>query len=343
MKTVFYDHEPYLGGKEIATYQVLKYLNDKKNNIYAYTGEMSDIIREKIGQYAQIVNLNDTGDALECDTVIFCTIWHYTKQILGKKRVLWVHGLNPDTKSAIYSERFDDIVFVSETTKKFYEKKIPYKTNLHVIYNIVDIEYLKERASEFYPIKKGRDLTLVTVSRLSPEKGIPKLQFIASMLQRTNLHYMWYIVGGTRDEKYKAELKRIYKNYPNIHFMGEMENPHKIVGQCDFIVQLSNLETQNLAVLDGKLLGLTAILSELPAFKEFYPDEIYVHSGYGFTLMNEIKKRLKEPKKEYVYKVNKGKWKEIIYYGNNATNVKKKNENRTSSTSNTKKVSRSKK
>lgn len=341
MKIVFYDKDPYVGGKEEATYQLLKYLNDKENIYYAYNGSIDGIILKKVSEYAQIINLNEVGDAIECDVVVYCTVWGYTNQIVAKKRGLWVHGLITDAKASIFKEKFDFIVFVSQTTKDFYINKIDNVSQKYVIYNIINKEKLFENANEFYEIKKGKDITLCTVSRLSPEKGIKKIQFIANMLKKANLHYVWYVIGDGTNESYVKELKDLFKSYQNIIFMGKMENPHKIVRQCDFIVQLSSQETQCLSVLEAKMLGVNAILSDLPAFREFFNNEIFSDNSYSYGMIRKIKEKMKEPKKEYIYNENKEIWKEILY-GKEENKDNRPTRTTTRTTKNTKKVSKTK-
>lgn len=317
IKIAYYDHVPYLGGKEMATLELIKAMEDKEV-YYVYSGKPRDMkLFEMFKPYCNIVDLEETGEAFECDVVIWETVWQYDPRIIAKKKILVLHGIGGIGQQSVFNKiKFDKIVAISESCAKFYRTK--FGLECEVIHNIIDINKIIEKSKEPYilPLGKGRDLTLCTNSRLGSEKGIEKLQFLARILCFSKVKFVWYVVGDFVADKFKERMLKIYSNIPNVVFLGKMDNPHKVVIQCDFIVQLSTLETQGLSVAEAKILGKRAILSDIPAFREFFPNDIIIkNGGYDKSLVERIMK-IKDIKPEpYVYDNSKAikRWKEIIY------------------------------
>lgn len=307
-KVVIYDHDPFVGGKESAYFELAKGLKDK-NIIFAYTGSIDPIILNRMSSTCTIIDMNKSGKQIDCDVCIYSTVWHIETRIKAKeKMILWLHGM---TKRLNVNKtiKFTHFVSVSETCASFYRRH--YGIDSIVINNFVDMANIIRKSKEKYalPFGSGKDITLVTVSRISYEKGIEKLQYIARGLEKLGKDYKWYVVGEFNDPKLKEKIQTIYSHFPNIIFMGNMDNPHKLVRLCDVLVQLSVEETQGISPLEAKMLGKPLVLSDIKAFREFYPHDIKV-TAYDETT---IKKILEKKATPFKYKNDIKKWKELIY------------------------------
>lgn len=308
-KIVVYDHDPFVGGKESASYELIKALNDK-DIIYAYTGSIHEIVYNRMNSICTVLNMNENGDTIECDTCIYSTVWHIETRFKAKDNmILWFHGMNPHTGHLLKAINFTDYVAVSETCRNYYLKQ--FGINSKVIYNLIDVKALIEKSKEPYelPFGKGKDITICTVSRISYEKGIEKLPFIGNGINKLGYDYKWYIIGEYNSNIMRDKIGKIYQHTKDFHFLGNMDNPHKVTIQCDFIAQFSPVETQGLSVTEGRLLGKPAILSDIPAFREFFPNDIFVKAVDQSTIKNIMEKK----PVPFEYRNDLDKWIKLIY------------------------------
>ncbi len=125
-------------------------------------------------------------------------------------------------------------IAVSQLVKKSFESATPYKID-KVIYNLLD-------DSIQAPTKPNNDiLTLVTLSRLSKEKGFDRMLQLAEQLEKANIKYIWNIWGGKDTIPQKAIVNK-FKNLKSVIFHGITTEPLKEIAKADYLVHLSSSE-----------------------------------------------------------------------------------------------------
>lgn len=205
----------------------------------------------------------------------------------GKKKVLWVHG--DYSRSQVVGpywekeyRRFDSIVCVSAAVKQIFSKrysKLSEKTD--VFHNVLDAETIRQIADTSLSVNL-QEPSIVTVGRLSEEKGQDRIPEIVASLRRKGQIVHWYIIGDgpMRD----CVEQRIYKNKvcSLVHMLGEKRNPYPFIKQCTVYVQPSNIEGYCLTSLEAKILGKAVIVTDVPGM-----DEQFTSGKDGLIVRND--------------------------------------------------------
>lgn len=191
----------------------------------------------------------------------------------GKKKVLWVHGDHNRPKeltsffSKIYN-KFDKIYCVSKATLDNFCGQFPIiKNKADVFYNLIRTDRIIKLAEESigeisfsYPI--------VTVGRLSPEKGQQMIPKTARLLLDAGYDFNWYLVGdGLLRGTIEAEIQK-YDVADHVILLGTQTNPYPYIKNCDIYVQTSLSEGWCLTVQEARILQKPIVTTPLPVMHE---------------------------------------------------------------------------
>lgn len=176
-------------------------------------------------------------------------------------KIGWLHGETTELKDtelfAEYYQKFDKIFAVSNVTKEHFVQRFPdCASKADVYYNPIRTAEIIEKSKESIPYSFNKSSTnIVTVGRLSPEKGISMIPNIVEVLLLRNCSVHWYIVGdGTeRDEIEKQVLEKGLGDY--ITLTGNQLNPYPFIKQCDIYVQPSYEEGYSTTICEAGILG----------------------------------------------------------------------------------------
>ena len=191
----------------------------------------------------------------------------------GEKKVLWVHGDHNRPKeltsffSKIYN-KFDKIYCVSKATLDNFCGQFPIiKNKADIFYNLIRTDRIIKLAEESigeisfsYPI--------VTVGRLSPEKGQQMIPKTARLLLDAGYDFNWYLVGdGLLRETIEAEIQK-YDVADHVILLGTQTNPYPYIKNCDIYVQTSLSEGWCLTVQEARILQKPIVTTPLPVMHE---------------------------------------------------------------------------
>lgn len=254
----YYHHINSIGGVEVAILNLIQTLYQDYNITVAYSYSDSDIeMLIRMSKYAKIVNLNHRS--LEVDTVVYCSIYCQKDKIKADKELRWVHGCLTDMKCKLPKESISDYIAVGKVCKKQLDEQLEGKESI-LIYNELNSD-IHNLAGKEKPRKK---LTLVTVSRISREKGFERMLKIHEQIK--NLDYVWNIVGNGYDKKYEEHIKKQAPD--NWVFHGKLENPFPFIKNADFLLQLSDYEAFGFVLLEALVLGTTVITTNYSSASE---------------------------------------------------------------------------
>ena len=103
-------------------------------------------------------------------------------------------------------------------------------------------------ADEFHGIR------LLTIGRLSPEKGLSKAVSVLAELKKAGYPVRWYVIGSGQEASHL--LKQAAQEGVSMDFvlLGEKENPYPCLLNCDIYVQPSDYESYCLALAEARIL-----------------------------------------------------------------------------------------
>ncbi|MTV21640.1 glycosyltransferase [Staphylococcus delphini] len=194
---------------------------------------------------------------------------------------------------------FDKLVSVSEATKKLNQSNFGglKLKNRHIAsrntINIDKINQLVDDDSDLFE-KNGKsvlptltekgmeaiefsqdDFKIVSVGRLSPEKGFDLLIKAVAELAPKYPQLKLYILG---DGPLKGTLKSLVEQLGlqnHVYFLGQRRNPFYIVKRADVFALTSHYEGQSMVILEALTVGTNVLASDIIANRYVLEDEKY--------------------------------------------------------------------
>ncbi|MGL5989247.1 glycosyltransferase [Cetobacterium sp.] len=212
---------------------------------------------------------------------------------LSSKKIAWVHTdlikrrlMSIEEERIIYS-KFDEIICVSNHSRNSLLELYPeYENKTKVIYNPIDSEEILNKSLDKIEMNKDR-VNLVTVGRLSDEKGYDLLLKAIKNLRDKNLNFKLYIVGtGPYEKFYKTYiLENNLQNY--VEMVGFQKNPYPYIKSADIFVSSSRYEGFPLVLAEAIVLKKPVIATKCTG-----PIEILDNGKYGILAEVEDVKSL---------------------------------------------------
>ncbi|MDF0727760.1 glycosyltransferase [Cytobacillus sp. S13-E01] len=204
------------------------------------------------------------------------SIYFVVDKVNSKKKIGWIHtnytnsGLDSNF-DAPYLKQLDHIVTVSkECAESIKETFQDLSKKVRVIYNIVSPRLIKELSNHsIHEALTDEEYTnIVTVSRLSHEKGIDLAVKSCEILLRKGYKVRWYIIGEGNERRNLERLieKKDLKN--NFKLLGIKENPYPYIRMADIYVQPSRYEGKSIAIDEAKILLKPIIVTNFNTAKD---------------------------------------------------------------------------
>lgn len=216
----------------------------------------------------------------------FVTAFLATK-IQAKKKATWLHDEKPYWMKSVqkYLCEYDKIYGVSQAVVDAFCREYPhYKDKAAVFYNVIDIEEIKRKSEQDEIIPFKESFNIVTVGRLTEQKGYDIAIKAASILKKRKINFVWYAIGGGRDEKKLKKLVEKYCLENQFVFLGRKKNPYPYMKHCDLYVQPSRHEGYVITLVEARALCLPILSSDIPSAREQIQDGI---NGYVAELSAE--------------------------------------------------------
>lgn len=175
--------------------------------------------------------------------------FYVINKIKAKKKVQWIHfdvtkiGFNIAFAAKIYS-KFDRIFVVSEEGKNKLNDFVPgINEKTETFFNLIIPESLEKLSREGTGFTDEFDgIRILTVGRLSKEKGQDLSINVLAMLKKTGYNVRWYCIG---DGNARKEYEKLIKNSgleEDFILVGSLSNPYPYMKGCDIYVQPSRHE-----------------------------------------------------------------------------------------------------
>lgn len=197
------------------------------------------------------------------------------EKIKAKKKVQWIHfditkiGFNMHFALKMY-RKFDRISVVSNEARDKLLKKIPVLAEKTVLFkNIISTKEIRKLASNGESFNDFFDgIRIVTVGRLTDEKGQDLAIKALSKLINNGYKVKWYCIGeGKSRKKYE---KQIEENKLRDYFflLGTKTNPYPFIKDCDIYVQPSRYEGYCITTLEARCLNKPILTTEVNGANE---------------------------------------------------------------------------
>lgn len=203
--------------------------------------------------------------------------WFVAQNIDASQKIAFIHtdfslaGYDITREREVY-QSFQRICFSSQTSSASFLTCLPeFVDKVTVVPNVIDPQEIQTLAAEGPGfIDDFNGLRLVTVGRLSHEKGVYKIPEIIQRLRPLNVSFRWYLIG---DGPLMKTLERTAQAYPELILLGSHANPYPFVQQCDLYVQPSDYEGYCIALAEARSLYRPSVVCPFAGSHE------QLHSG----------------------------------------------------------------
>ncbi|MBI0577954.1 glycosyltransferase [Neobacillus cucumis] len=227
-----------------------------------------DVIGENIPK------LNSHFDiALDFHGYTSFTTYYISEKVNANIKATWLHSSNFDNgiKNFLhYYNNYDRVFGVSKNcVEKFIEVFPEFKNKCETFYNIIlrdEITSKAERDNGFLDECNG--IRILTVGRLSYQKGLDIAIPIASKLKENGFNFKWYVVGDGIERPKLEKLIQVYNVEDNFILLGSMENPYPFIKQCDIYVQPSRSEGYCTTITEACILNKPIITTDVSGARE---------------------------------------------------------------------------
>lgn len=194
------------------------------------------------------------------------TFYVADKANANSRKITWINvTYTPDGEFKNFIEqkysKIDCINAVTEDLKDIEAKHWPsIKEKLVVFRDLINPVTITQLASEQITIKKTpKVLTLVTLGRLTAQKGYDITIEAAYDLKSRGVNFIWYILGVGPLEKTLKKLVVESGLDANIKFLGVKDNPYPYLKLADIYVQTSKHEGFGIAIAEARILNIPVV------------------------------------------------------------------------------------
>lgn len=272
---IYYHKIEAIGGVEKAIFELSRILDENNHNVTVIFSDCNSNIEmlTKISQYADIKHIDIVKNEM-FDICFYETIRPIKINALKNILIInnnWVDSMVSRKNIPTY---FDEYIAVGNECKEQAEKILGQEVK--VIPNIINIDEVKELSKEEVNLEKN-DIIFVTVSRISKEKGFNRIPNIINELDQRKINYKFYIIGEGDNS-----IKREYEKYSNVIFLGKKENPYPYIKNSDYLVMLSDFESQCLVMFEALILSTPVIVTDFGTAIETIDEKM------GFVLKKDL-------------------------------------------------------
>lgn|SRR5574344_83960 len=201
--------------------------------------------------------------------------YYVANTINAKKKIAFIHNNPKNNKLLKYNtdiyNKFDLICCVSTEIKNIFDNLFPSLiSKTTVMYNIIDRNEIMKNALVGDKLNDDNNIKILSVGRISEEKGYDLSIEVANKLLQDNYKFKWYIVGDGY-KKYKDYLvSKINKFNLNDNFilLGGTTNPYGYIKDCDIFVLASSIETYGISSAEAKIFNKPIVRTKTPGATE---------------------------------------------------------------------------
>ena len=265
IKESIYNKDIYNVFKNIQ-YTLLSKLYRKLDNIY----------KEELCQLKIVPKIDEEFDiAIAYHVPASMPVVYVINNLKAKKKLAWIHSdISVYEEELIryeeYYHKFDKIYCVSKFAKnKFIDKYQKLKDKVDVFYNIIDKSELYNLSNNYNAFEDAFDgIRLLTVGRLTEQKGQDLIPDIIKMSLDDNLNLRWYLIGDGEEKENLEYLIKKNNLEDRIILLGTIGNPYPYFKECDIYVQPSRHEGYCITLAEARLFNKAIVTTDFVGAKE---------------------------------------------------------------------------
>lgn len=204
-------------------------------------------------------------------------LYFVDEKVSAKRKIVFYHG---DYISAHYSMDYeephlanmDGIYSISEKCVDMLRQLFPqFVRKIAYLPNISSVSAIKRCALEMEPVEyRGYRMKILTVARLTPEKGVDIAVRAAAVLKQRGIDFCWFELGkaGSAETNQIKNLIERLNVSDCFKLLGARSNPYPYIKQCDIVVQPSRHEGKSVFLDEAKILEKPIVATSYPTVQD---------------------------------------------------------------------------
>ena len=178
------------------------------------------------------------------------------------------YGGNTQESRDLYA-KFDYIACCSEGCKRIFDETVPALVNKTIVVrNCFQYEDIEQKATLFNADFDKDFFNIVTVCRLSPEKGLDKAMRTISEIHKKCPKVRWHIVGDGAEYQKLKELQESMGMQDVVLFWGEQKNPYPYIKAANLFFLPSEHECAPMVFNESWAVGTPVLCTRTISVKE---------------------------------------------------------------------------
>ena len=200
--------------------------------------------------------------------------YYVAQHVNAHKKAAFIHvdykkaGYTRDLDLSCYTQ-FDRVFTVSDEVKTAFLAVYPEcSRNTRVFHNFIDKEKIYKKAEGKITESLSTGIRLLTVGRLTPQKGYDYAIKALKLLVKKNYPVYWYVIGD--GPEYQTLLKQVKEEglSERFIFLGAKENPYPYYKAADIYVHATRFEGKSIAIQEAQILSLPIVASDCSGNRE---------------------------------------------------------------------------
>ena len=139
---------------------------------------------------------------------------------------------------------------------------------LSVFHNLIDTEAIRQKALSPAEKSMHEGIRLLTVGRLTPQKGFDCAVYALKLLLEKQYPVYWYIIGEGPEYGRLTQLARSLHVEDHFIFLGMQTNPYPYFKMADFYIHATRFEGKSIAIQEAQVLGCAIAASDCSGNRE---------------------------------------------------------------------------
>jgi len=205
--------------------------------------------------------------------------FYLVDRVDADRKYMWFHhgvyvpGKKGEQTERRYFDSLDGVIAVSDSCRASYLAHFPaQRDKVRVIHSIIDGDEILRLSRQQWDQPASTSVTLVSVTRLSSEKGLDLTLATAARLRDLGIDYVWYVIGEGPARASLEEGIRDLGLEANLILLGERTNPYPGMAAADIFVHVSQVEAYGLVVAEAMVLQKPIVAADIPAVRELLAD-----------------------------------------------------------------------
>lgn len=265
----------YLNNKEYVNIMMFMYsyfISKYFNNRYLYYKNVLRSVPQDIRTYDVAISYAGPTDIIDS---------YIIEKVKAKKKISWVHfdiskhKINKKLYTKLYS-KFDKIFVVSKEAKEKLDNLIPIASKKSEVFlNIISEKIINEISKEDIEFDDDfKGIKIVTVGRLSKEKGQDIGIKVLDRLKKDGYNIRWYCIGEGKERREYEKLIEERNLYNDFILLGSRTNPYPYIKKSDIYVQTSRHEGYCITLAEAKCLNKPIVTTNFTGAQEQIKDGV---------------------------------------------------------------------